>query len=261
MRPLRSIGWVIWSWLGSDDGSLLLLCGGGTFGRMSSMTHKHPLKAKPKRCVWDATKLGYLLERYPNERAADIARALNLSERQVWAKAVSLGLKKSAAFLASTLSGRTGPGSTRGSAAWFSPGHRPHNKGVPVESVHPNSARTQFQVGSRPLNWAPIGSTRTNADGYLQRKMTDTGSPADDWRCVHHLNWEAQHGPVPPGMALVFKDGNRMNVAINNLELITRQELMRRNTIHRFPDALKDAIRVLGKVKRMLHADELKIDR
>ena len=40
------------------------------------------------------------------------------------------------------------------------------------------------------------------------------------------------------------------NAAIENLELLTRAELMNRNSIHRYPRALKFAIRVAAKVKR-----------
>jgi hypothetical protein len=41
------------------------------------------------------------------------------------------------------------------------------------------------------------------------------------------IEWERLNGELPPGHALYFKDGNRLNTAVDNLELISRAELMR----------------------------------
>jgi hypothetical protein len=41
--------------------------------------------------------------------------------------------------------------------------------------------------------------------------------------------WEMTYGPVPEGMNVVFKDGNNMNLSLDNLELISNGELARRN--------------------------------
>ena len=49
---------------------------------------------------------------------------------------------------------------------------------------------------------------------------------------VHLLVWEAAHGPIPAHHAIIFLDGDKKNITLGNLELVTRTELMRRNTIH-----------------------------
>lgn len=82
--------------------------------------------------------------------------------------------------------------------------------------------------------------------------MTDTGYTPNDYRMVHHLVWEQHHGQVPAGHAVVFKDRDKANIEIENLELITRAELCRRNSIHRYPPELKHAIRTLAKLKRTI---------
>lgn len=41
---------------------------------------------------------------------------------------------------------------------------------------------------------------------------------------LHVVVWEEANGPVPKGMIVVFKDGDTMNVTLENLEIITRQE-------------------------------------
>ena len=64
--------------------------------------------------------------------------------------------------------------------------------------------------------------------------------------------WEEVNGPVPHGHIVVFCDKNAANIEISNLELITRAENMRRNTIHRYPSELKETIRQLGKLKKAI---------
>jgi hypothetical protein len=113
-------------------------------------------------------------------------------------------------------------------------------------------AETQFKPGVRPHTWKPIGSRRLTKDGYLQRKISDTGYPPRDWVGEHILLWAKAHGPIPKGHALIFKDRNKSNICLDNLELITRRELMRRNTIHNYPPELVDVIRLGAALKRQL---------
>lgn len=41
--------------------------------------------------------------------------------------------------------------------------------------------------------------------------------------------WEKANGPVPKGHVLILKDGDPLNLKLDNLELITRAELIARN--------------------------------
>ena len=41
--------------------------------------------------------------------------------------------------------------------------------------------------------------------------------------------WEEHHGTLPKGMVIYHKDGNKDNDHIDNLEAITRAELLKRN--------------------------------
>lgn len=77
-----------------------------------------------------------------------------------------------------------------------------------------------------------------------------------DWKSIHILLWEEHVGPIPIGHCVCFKDNNKQNVVIDNLELITRAERMRRNSIHRYPPELKSAIRVISKLKRTIQEVE-----
>lgn len=128
------------------------------------------------------------------------------------------------------------------------------NKGLTnVTGHHPNTRKTQFKKGFTPHNHRPIGSER-ESDGYLYRKVSDNRNPPKaDWKMVHVLLWEEHHGKVPKKHTVVFKDGNRKNITIDNLELVSRAELMRRNSIMRFPKELRQVIRLNHKLRRTLN--------
>ncbi len=195
-----------------------------------------------------------LIARYPDEPTQGLADELGLQLHQLYAKARRLGLSKSEAFYQSDLSCRLN--GTQGAARRFTKGLVPWNKGLKGLPSLGRMANTQFKTGNRPENWLPIGSLRTTPDGYQQKKITDTGYPPVDWKAVHVLIWEEHHGPVPINQCVCFKDGNKSHIVLENLELITRAERMRRNTIHRYPEELKSVIRAVSKLKRTIQEAE-----
>jgi hypothetical protein len=106
----------------------------------------------------------------------------------------------------------------------FEKGHAPPNKGTKgLYNVGGN--KTSFQKGQKPLNYRAIGSERVNVDGYTEVKVADPGK----WRLKHTLIWEQAHGPIPKGRCLIFLDGDNLNVTLENLQLITRTQLLRLN--------------------------------
>lgn len=198
--------------------------------------------------VWTPEDEALLRLRYPHESASALAVVLGRATHAIHRKARQMGLSKSGEFLSGAQSRRLD--GSQGVGFRFEKGHRPWNKGL--KGTCCGGEETQFKPGQKPRNWLPIGSLRLSNEGYLQRKMTDTGYPPRDWVCVHTLLWVEANGPVPDGHCLSFRDGNKQHITLDNLELITRAERMRRNTIHRYPPELRDAIRTLGRLKRTL---------
>jgi len=125
------------------------------------------------------------------------------------------------------------------------------------EAYRARMKETQFRKGQHPHNWRRIGSTRISKDGYLQRKVTDTGYPPSDWVGEHILIWRTARGDVPIGHAVVFKDGDRTHIALDNLEMISRRELMARNTVHNLPGELKEVIHLKGLLNRQIRKREV----
>jgi len=99
----------------------------------------------------------------------------------------------------------------------------------------------------------PIGSTRL-VDGYVYRKVSDVPNVpyTVNWKPEHHLIWIAANGPIPPRHALTFRNGDRTDVRLENLALISRRQLMARNTVHNLPKPLASAVQLLGALNRQI---------
>lgn len=209
-----------------------------------------------RRRFFNCEEIAVIRARYPDTPTEQLARDMGRPIDAIYRKAFTLGLHKSAAYLASPDACRLRRGDNVGAEHRFPPGHVPANKGQHKPGWAPGRMHeTQFKSGQRGNRFVPVGSERL-MDGYLQVKINDTKYHVTNWAFVHVLVWELHNGPVPTGHAIAFKDGNRMNFDPSNLEKLTRQELMARNTIHRYPPALKTAIRLARKVQRKIHEQE-----
>jgi hypothetical protein len=207
---------------------------------------------KRKCKFWTPEEEEQLRTLYPDTPTKDLAKRFGRTLGQVYRKANKMGLNKSEVYLASPHACRLRRGDHIGAKTQFTKGQKPWNAGMTGLKPKGRSAETTFKTGNKPHTWKPIGTERITDDGYLQRKVSDTGYPPRDWVGVHVLVWQEHHGPIPKGCTVVFKNGNKQDVRIENLEMISRQELMRRNTIHRYPPALKEVIRLAGKLKRTI---------
>lgn len=217
-----------------------------------------------ERRPWSALEIALLREAYPDYMTQAIAAVLDRPISQVYRKAGNIGLKKSAAFLASDASGRLQKLSQKGRAFRFESGHVPANKGTRRPGYAPGRmAETQFKKGSMSgaaqHNYVPIGSLKLDKDGRLVRKVTDDPNiyPARRWVPVARLVWEAAHGPIPPKHMVRFLPGMHTTIeaeiTIDRLECVSLAENMRRNTIHRYPQEIKDAIRAVAVLNRRIN--------
>jgi hypothetical protein len=206
---------------------------------------------------WTKRELAVLRRRYPHEATKLIAAGLKRPISGVYKMAYSLNVKKTAAFLASSESGRLAKLTQAGAAFRFKKGGAPANKGLRRPGWGPGRMReTQFRKGERPHTWKPIGSERM-MDGYLQRKMTDTGYPPRDWVAVHVLMWIEAHGPIPPKHTVCFRDKDKTHIALSNLELVSRRELMLRNSFHtNYPREIGQLIQLRGALQQQINRRE-----
>lgn len=208
-----------------------------------------------KRRHWSSQDIEILAREYADTPTATLAARFARPLQQVYAKATSLGLRKSAAYLASPHACRLRRGDHVGAPTRFQPGHVPANKGLRRPGWYAGRMReTQFKKGQRGNKWVPIGAEVFNTDGYLVRKVREDLRGAMNWRMVHVILWEQRHGPVPAGYAVKFIDGDRRNVAIDNLCLVSRQDLARLNRMWTvYPRELALAIQLHGQLKRKIN--------
>ena len=117
-----------------------------------------------------------------------------------------------------------------GVTGWFQKGRPPGNKGKKQsEYCSPEalaaSRATQFKKGQKPPNEFPVGTIRVGKLGYLIRKKQMDGSQWDRWEFLHRAIWTEHNGPIPDGMVIAFKDGNKHNCQIENLVMMKRSEM------------------------------------
>lgn len=201
--------------------------------------------------TWTPDEAALLARIYPDTSTDDVADRLGFTVAQIRRKAYALGIHKTPEFRRETMveTGRKSVGRK------FKAGNVPWNYGKSFPSIG-RTIETQFKPKSNPPGWRPIGTERVNTWGYLQRKMTDTGESWRDYVPVHHIVWFDAGREIPPGHALVFRDGDKRNFALENLELITRSELMRRNSYHNYGPEIAGLIQLRGVISRKLNRKE-----
>lgn len=106
----------------------------------------------------------------------------------------------------------------------YSPkGFTPSNKGKKMSPQRYEKCKaTMFRKGHMPSNHRPVGSERINADGYIEIKVAEPNT----WRLKHRVLWEEKNGKIEKGLKLIFLDGNKQNVSIDNLEILTSAEIL-----------------------------------
>lgn len=116
----------------------------------------------------------------------------------------------------------------------FKKGNIPHNKGkrqkdyMSSESIKKTKA-TRFKKGNIPANHREVGSERITKNGYIEIKIKEPNK----WQLKHRYIYEKKYGKIPKGYNLIFLDGNRKNINLSNLKLISKSEdlIMNRNNL------------------------------
>ena len=209
---------------------------------------------------WTDTELRTLKALYPDVQGKEIALILKRPLKQVYSKAAYLQLKKSEGFLKSMRSGRRNVLDFHAKEHQFPKGHVPYNKGKKwseylSEETKDKMRKTTFKKGNVPANTKSDGEITLRNDGSgLSYKHIRIKS--GKWVMLHIYNWQKKYGNVPEGYIIVFKTPDRSNCEVSNLELITREENMARNSIQRFPEDLIKTIKTLSRLKKEINGKE-----
>jgi hypothetical protein len=189
-------------------------------------------------------QLDFIAEYYPKTKTAEIAKIIGVSESSIYNIAFKLRLKKSAEYLREVHGSRV---KEVGMKYRFTKGQQPWNKGIKGKNNAPE--HTLFKKGHVPVNYKPIGWTRIDVEGYHWTKVEEG---LNGWVLTHRLAWEMEHGPIPKGAIIRFKDGNKLNFDIDNLLLIDPKQNMELNTIHRYPEEMQSTMKTISKLKKII---------
>lgn len=132
------------------------------------------------------------------------------------------------------LTGRTG---------CFEKGNIPHPNAKPKGA---NS--TSFKKGNKPVNYKSVNSERVNVEGYCEIKMAEG---MHQWRLKQRVVYEEHHGvKLGAGDVIRFKDGDKLNCDIDNLELFNRGEhlVLNRLGVNGMPGEVKDTVKAIVRV-------------
>lgn len=130
----------------------------------------------------------------------------------------------------------------------FSKGHESFNKGLKQtdymtpESIERTKA-TRFKKGNEPHNTNYDGHERINVDGYIEKRVCK-----GVYKLKHRIVWEKHNGVIPDGHLVVFKNGNPLDCSIKNLELISMEENMLRNSRYNYPKEIIPSMALVSRI-------------
>ena len=103
----------------------------------------------------------------------------------------------------------------------FKKGQTSWNKGRKMSTEqYEKCKRTMFQKGNSS-NARPVGDERIDIDGYTYIKVKQPNK----WVLKHRWLYEKEKGKIPKGYNLIFADGNKQNLNLDNLILVSNSEL------------------------------------
>ena len=191
-----------------------------------------------RHCVkWSDKEKEYLKEITPGHHYAEIVELMN----KKFDREFTVELVKNAIGRYKLNTGFNGR---------FEKGLIPHNKGQKGVCAK-GAEKGWFKKGQVSINHKPVGSERTDLDGYTLIKVAEPNK----WQLKHRVIYEKAYGPIPPNMAVIFLDRNKRNFNINNLALVSREELaiINKNNFIKENAALSRAGVNVAKVKNKIN--------
>lgn len=159
--------------------------------------------------TWRTQKqYNFVRDNFEDMSTKEIAERLNLTDTQVRSMYRLLKLRRS-------------------ESSKFKKGSVPWNKGKSYPT-HPNARIRQFKNGHLPHNTKHDGAIVIRTDNR-GRKMKHVRVALSKWEYLHRKIWKDVHGDIPKGHCVVFKNGNEMDCRLENLECVSRSELLQRN--------------------------------
>lgn len=176
-----------------------------------------------KKTKWTDEVIQFMIENYQGKDNIELAELLN--------KRFNLNTNGDrVSNVKSNLQRREGINLRTGiNRGCFPKGNVPVNKGT-KGMFNVGGNKTSFKKGNIPPNKRPLGAERVNVDGYIEIKIKEPNT----WDLKHRVVYREHYGEIPKGYNVIFLDGNKQNVDINNLKLVNKAEnlIMNRNKLY-----------------------------
>ena len=217
--------------------------------------------AVPKELVykWRAKKMykpftlledKYIVEHIDKQSIKQMAPILHRSASYVSCRAKELGLSeiiKQNALASQIKKGNVPVNKGKKIAEYMSADQIEKTKSTRIKKGHTQHKAVGFNDGDIVIRQS---HKKRNYPPYKWIRISKS-----NWKMLHVYNWEKVHGPVPKNHIIIFKNGDTMNCDISNLEQISLQENMLRNSasLHLTDNYLANAI--AGKKNKELAAE------
>lgn len=131
-------------------------------------------------------------------------------------------------------------------------GDIPFNKGMKQSEYMSAQAiertrKTRFKKGNVPHNTKYDGAEYRTEEGYLMYRVS-----LGNYVLKHRWIYEQHHGTIPEGYVIIFKDGDKNNMSLDNLKAISREENMLRNSITEVPEELIPSLALVNQIKNKI---------
>jgi len=194
--------------------------------------------------TWTDSEILFLRKQYPNMETDLIAKVLNKKPDAISRKASLLGIKKSKKFISELQKKQI----DNLANTTFKKGFTPWNKGL--TGLTQLGGNGKFKKGNIPHTHKEVGYESVRKDGYVFIK-TEKG-----FKTKHQYIYEQHYGSIPKNHIVIFKDNNKYNFDINNLELITRADNMKRNSVWNMPEELLEVVTLKKTLMKIINGKE-----
>lgn len=186
----------------------------------------------PRYRIYSDDHLDFLREGFKTQEISELTKAFN----------DHFGMDKTVVQIHGLMS-RKGIRANR--TGHFAPGHKSWNAGTKGKTKR---NKTSFKPGQLPPRTKPIGYERIGKDGYMEVKVSNT-YPFFQYK--HVKIYIENYGPVPKGHCVIFKNSDNRNFAPENLEAVSRAELLKlnQNGYKKHHPDLKPAVLALSKLQ------------
>jgi len=203
---------------------------------------------------WTSSEDAIIIDRYPTEDTREMATLLDRTYSMVLNRAFTLGIKKTKEYMQ-----KNGYRVQKfGVSTQFVKGHKPDNKGKKqTEYMSPEAIDktkvSRFKKGQKPHNAKPnyYESIRKDKNGHDYIYIKDPNYKVMVGK--HVYIWELHHGKVPAGHNIIFKDNDTKNCVIENLDCISNAENMKRNSLHNYPNEIKELTHLKAAINRQIN--------